>query len=163
MIFVQRRIRSQILAGLLVALILSLTSAFTPPFHFEKSRQCVGTIARKVPRFIAGQVTMPSVGRQRNIAFMSAEDGALGSDEEEPAATAVEDPPAPTGTEYPIDLPSPILLSTSMILAMVSTGEHQTFRGSTHTRSTRHLCLVVLREFSFIPKCTNAKMYPSFV
>jgi hypothetical protein len=42
-----------------------------------------------------------------------------------PKATTTSAPPTPSepeGTEYPIDLPSPLLLSTSMILAIIGIG-----------------------------------------
>jgi hypothetical protein len=72
--------------------------------------------------------------RGRMVIFSSPEDELTSDTSGEPqsspsAPTAVATPPTPAATDeessYPIDLPSPILLAASMILAIVGTGTNE--------------------------------------
>mmetsp|Transcript_14433 Transcript_14433/g.20341 ORF Transcript_14433/g.20341 Transcript_14433/m.20341 type:complete len:168 (+) Transcript_14433:193-696(+) len=98
----------------LSCMVVATTTAFAPAFTTLQRNRC------SFP-------TTSTSCRQRPALFMSTE-----GEGEESSSSPVSEvttpapvpaPPAePEGTKYPVNLPSPVLLATSMVLAIASTG-----------------------------------------
>mmetsp|Transcript_13934 Transcript_13934/g.16862 ORF Transcript_13934/g.16862 Transcript_13934/m.16862 type:complete len:169 (+) Transcript_13934:70-576(+) len=92
------------------------SSAFAPAF------------TTTIQRFSRCNIPTASIScRQQPALFMSTEGESEKSSSATPEATTpVPSPPVipeePQGTQYPVNLPSPLLLATSMVLAIASTG-----------------------------------------
>jgi hypothetical protein len=75
------------------------------------------------PRF--GVASTQKISLRESTSLFSSDDK-----ESESSEKSVSKPPAPVepeGTSYPIDLPSPLLLSVSMVLAIAGTGKDRYF------------------------------------
>jgi hypothetical protein len=97
----------------LLLLFFSCVSSFTVP----RCQKRFGVVSKNI-----GQ---QQLSFQRTALFSSPPGDEDKIDVVAPEATTTSAPPTPSepeGTSYPIDLPSPLLLSTSMILAIIGTG-----------------------------------------
>jgi hypothetical protein len=83
------------------------------------------TTHRYNPRF--GVASTQKISLREITSLFSTDDTV---EESESSEKSVSEPPAPVepeGTSYPIDLPSPLLLSVSMVLAIAGTGKDRSF------------------------------------
>jgi hypothetical protein len=113
----------EIYVTLWILVLVGTGLAFAPP-HALETRRCGGL------HMIAGGHDTSPFCRQHSILYSTpskdnSERETTLSTEEEPVAEAPAAPvqTEPEGTQPPINVPSPLLLATSMVLAIASTGK----------------------------------------
>jgi len=100
-------------------------SAFVPPASVQSQHRCSGLYMTA-----SGRDASPFC-RQRSVLYSTpSEDNSsseMTTSTAEPDADTPPAPKEPEGTQYPIDLPSPLLLGSAMLSAIVSTGMCMTY------------------------------------
>jgi hypothetical protein len=114
----------------IISLFLFFVGAVMPGVEVQAFGTAPATSATRrvcfAPRTVSLKKTNAGVGIQQSPTQLWSQEGEDAA-EDAVATTSTSTPPPPAvvveeGTQYPVDLPSPILLATSMLLAIASTG-----------------------------------------
>jgi hypothetical protein len=120
--------RVELFAPLILILLITSSSAFTPQHVGTLEEQRQAQRCSRGLHMTVGSHNVSPFCRQQSILYSTpsededeASSETMSTTKNEPAA-ASKAPQEPEGTQYPINVPSPLLLGSGMVLAIVCTG-----------------------------------------
>lgn len=114
-----------IVALFCVGVLVGSVSSFVPPHALQPQQQqrCSG-----LPMTAGGRDASSFCRKQTILFSVPSEDDStsetMASSAEEPLQTPAASPKEPEGSQYPLNVPSPLLLASAMLLAIASTGRY---------------------------------------